>query len=164
MLPSCLFQIQLHIKHSSKKYFICFFGVRKKFRGKSPPWGVRVRLGIGLGLEPGWLFPQGRFFPRTVFSHQVGINPTILQHASLVFSFRHYLNDSTTFFLWLVFILIWNNRLPYFMKQRISNRLTTFLWQKSNTSLSPTFYLYHLKLISHMKILQYMPLILNHLY
>ena len=36
---------------------------------KSPPWGVRgrvrVRLGIGLGLEPGGLFPGG-FFPRTV--------------------------------------------------------------------------------------------------
>ena len=31
--------------------------------GKSSPWGVRgrfrVRLGIGLGLEPGGLFPRG---------------------------------------------------------------------------------------------------------
>ena len=34
--------------------------------GKKPPWGVsgriRVRLGIGLGLESGDLFFSGRFF------------------------------------------------------------------------------------------------------
>ena len=42
---------------------------------KRPPWGVkgrvRVWLGIGLGLECGRDFFPGRFFPRTV-SHNIG--------------------------------------------------------------------------------------------
>ena len=141
-----------------------FFRCQKKISQKKPPVRGQGKVRDRVRFRAWLAFFRGGFFPRTVFSHQPGINPIILQHTSLVFSFRYYLNDSTTFFLWLVFILVWNNRLPCFMKQRISNRLTTFLWQKSNTSLSPTFYSYHLKPISHMKILQYMPLILNHLY
>ena len=103
-----------------------FFRCQKKISQKKPPVRGQGKVRDRVRFRAWLAFFRGGFFPRIVFSHQPGINPIILQHTSLVFSFRYYLNDSTTFFLWLVFILVWNNRLPCFMKQRISNRLTTF--------------------------------------